>query len=303
MKKISENLTLKVSVCTFALLLALMPSAALAAATPDLSIQEWLEVGLTNEARFAEGVKPLSVQAAESQAAATRALEIERSFAHTRPSGENFYTALQRAGATYRTAGENIAEGYASPTAVHVAWMNSPGHRRNILNPNYDTMGVGLHTSNSRYGSYWAQQFTGSNKTPVSISVDQGNALQNGSPTANSPENIDKLIVVLTVKYSDNSIGYAPVTKSMVEGYRPNYSGTQTVKVNFGSASMPLTISGAMAETSTKSQVSGAQYTYSYSTAQQDYNYSQYQSRSNSEYIPLSAFSVFAAGSSNAIRR
>ena len=58
-------------------------------------------------------------------------------------------------GISYRTAGENIAKGYQSPEAVVRGWMNSPGHRANILNSSYTHIGVGYVAS----GNYWTQMF------------------------------------------------------------------------------------------------------------------------------------------------
>ena len=64
---------------------------------------------------------------------------------------------LSSFGISYRAAGENIAIGYATPEAVVNAWMNSPGHRANILNPSYTQLGVGYVAD----GSYWTQEFIG----------------------------------------------------------------------------------------------------------------------------------------------
>ena len=58
-------------------------------------------------------------------------------------------------------AAENIAAGYATPKAVVEGWMNSPGHRANILTSGLKKLGVGYTTSNDRYGHYWVQLFIG----------------------------------------------------------------------------------------------------------------------------------------------
>ena len=60
-------------------------------------------------------------------------------------------------GLTYRTAGENIAMGYPTPGAVVDGWMNSEGHRANILNPSFTVIGVGYVSE----GNYWTQMFIG----------------------------------------------------------------------------------------------------------------------------------------------
>ncbi|MFP3338704.1 CAP domain-containing protein, partial [Micrococcus sp. SIMBA_131] len=59
---------------------------------------------------------------------------------------------------SYRSAGENIAAGQATPEEVVKAWMNSEGHRKNILNPGYTEIGVG-YISGGSYGHYWTQMF------------------------------------------------------------------------------------------------------------------------------------------------
>ena len=65
---------------------------------------------------------------------------------------------MKAAGITYSSAGENIAAGQSSPQNVMDSWMNSPGHRKNILNPDFEYIGVGLARGGSN-GIYWAQEF------------------------------------------------------------------------------------------------------------------------------------------------
>ena len=67
---------------------------------------------------------------------------------------------LQDFGVHYSAAGENIAAGQRSPEEVMNSWMNSSGHRANILNKNFDTIGIGF-VEGGKYGTYWTQLFTG----------------------------------------------------------------------------------------------------------------------------------------------
>ena len=113
---------------------------------------------LVNAARAEYGLPALTVDAKVQQAAQVRARESAQSFSHTRPDGSSFSTALTEAGVSYRTAGENIAYGQTTPQQVMNAWMNSSGHRANILNANYTTIGVGYTVINGT--AYWAQLFT-----------------------------------------------------------------------------------------------------------------------------------------------
>jgi len=82
------------------------------------------------------------------------------SFSHTRPNGSSFSTALKEQGASYSTAGENIAWGQKTPQEVVTGWMNSSGHRANILGANYTKIGCGFYQG-SDGTCYWSQLFMG----------------------------------------------------------------------------------------------------------------------------------------------
>lgn len=115
-------------------------------------------VTLVNAERAAAGLDPLYAVPALNEAAAVRAAETTASFSHTRPDGRSCSTVLNDAGIPWRSSGENIAYGYASPEAVMDGWMHSDGHRANILG-NFDYIGVGAVERNGTL--YWAQVFTG----------------------------------------------------------------------------------------------------------------------------------------------
>lgn len=110
-----------------------------------------------NAARTKNGLSALTLDANMNRAAAVRAAELAQSFSHTRPNGSRGLTALNEAGVSYRTAGENIASGQQSAQAVVSAWMNSSGHRANILSSLFGRMGVGQATIGRR--TYWVQLF------------------------------------------------------------------------------------------------------------------------------------------------
>lgn len=112
---------------------------------------------LVNKERAARGLKPLTLDAKASAAAQVRAAECARSFSHTRPDGRSCFTALKEGGVSYRRAGENIAYGQRTPNSVMTDWMNSSGHRANILNSNYNSIGIGYTVINGT--PYWAQFF------------------------------------------------------------------------------------------------------------------------------------------------
>lgn len=92
-------------------------------------------------------------------AAAARAKELSQRYSHTRPNGSECFTILWHLGIDYGYAGENIAMGQRTPEIVMNDWMNSSGHRANILNKNYDCIGVGYTMVDGH--PYWVQLFTG----------------------------------------------------------------------------------------------------------------------------------------------
>ena len=102
-------------------------------------------VELVNQERTKAGLSAVTLDQNIASAALVRAKEIETSFSHTRPNGSKFSTALTEQGVTFKGAGENIAWGQKSPEAVIQAWMNSEGHRANILNKNFTKIGVGYY--------------------------------------------------------------------------------------------------------------------------------------------------------------
>lgn len=116
-------------------------------------------VHLVNIERAKEGLNTLTFSQSIGKAAAIRAKEIQTSFSHTRPNGSHFATALKEAGVSYRGTGENIAWGQKTPEEVVKAWMNSPGHRANIMNPNFKNIGVGYELNRNKT-PYWVQLFT-----------------------------------------------------------------------------------------------------------------------------------------------
>ena len=115
-------------------------------------------VELVNEERAKAGLNPVTLKEDVTAAAQVRAMESEISFSHTRPNGTSFASALKEAGVSYRGAGENIAWGQKSPEEVMRGWMNSAGHRANILNEKYTAIGVGYHQNNKGV-NYWSQLF------------------------------------------------------------------------------------------------------------------------------------------------
>ncbi|MDF2543754.1 MAG: putative secreted protein [Herbinix sp.] len=114
---------------------------------------------LVNKERAKQGLSALTTESTLTEAANVRAKETVSSFSHTRPNGTSFSTVLKEFNISYRTAGENIAYGQKTPQEVVTGWMNSPGHRANILNASYGKIGIGVYKA-SNGTIYWSQLFT-----------------------------------------------------------------------------------------------------------------------------------------------
>lgn len=108
---------------------------------------------LVNIEREKAGLAPLEYVFSLQEAADLRASEIKQSFSHTRPDGNSCFTVLD--GFNYYAAGENIAKGYRTPEAVVEGWMNSDGHRANILSPDFNGIVIGFEDY------HWVQLFVG----------------------------------------------------------------------------------------------------------------------------------------------
>lgn len=110
-----------------------------------------------NENRAAYGLAPLTLVDDLCEDADIRAEEIVENFSHTRPDGSSCFSIID---GSYRRVAENIAAGHATPEETVEQWMNSPGHRANILDPELEELGVGYcHDPNSTYEHYWVQLF------------------------------------------------------------------------------------------------------------------------------------------------
>lgn len=116
---------------------------------------------LVNEARTNAGVPALELDSTLCQAAQVRAGECVTNFSHTRPDGSSYKTAITNAGITSRYTGENAATGHSTASQVVERWLQSEGHRANILNERFTKIGIGLEKNNGRpYSGYaWTQLF------------------------------------------------------------------------------------------------------------------------------------------------
>jgi uncharacterized YkwD family protein len=124
-----------------------------------LSSYEREVVRLLNEERIKRGLAALKINTRLSYVARLKAKDMrdKNYFSHTSPTYGTPFQMMKDFGIFYRSAGENIAMGQRTPSEVMTAWMNSPGHRANILNSNYTEAGVGYVSD----GNVWTQEFIG----------------------------------------------------------------------------------------------------------------------------------------------
>ena len=125
--------------------------------------KEQLEVlNLVNKERKANGLKPLTLNKELSNVANIKSRDmIEKGyFDHTSPTYGSPFDMMKKFNISYNTAGENIAMGQKTPSEVMNSWMNSSGHRANILNSTYTELGVGIQ-KDSNGTIYWTQMFIG----------------------------------------------------------------------------------------------------------------------------------------------
>lgn len=116
---------------------------------------------LVNKERSKNGLSPLTLDYSLSNVATKKSQDMinKNYFDHTSPTYGSPFDMMNKFGISYRTAGENIAMGQTTPQQVMNSWMNSEGHRKNILNPNFTELGVGIASNGSSL--YWTQMFIG----------------------------------------------------------------------------------------------------------------------------------------------
>ncbi|UZJ32835.1 CAP domain-containing protein [Streptomyces endophytica] len=112
---------------------------------------------LVNSERSKAGCSPLKLNAKLTKAAQDHSKDMaaHRNMSHTGSDGSDPGQRITRAGYRWSAYGENVAYGYSSPASVMKGWMNSPGHKRNILDCSFKELGVGL----AQPGDYWTQDF------------------------------------------------------------------------------------------------------------------------------------------------
>ena len=117
---------------------------------------------LVNDERSKAGLSNVEMDTSLSHTATLKSEDMRDHdyFNHTSPTYGSPFEMMKSFGIDYKYAGENIAAGQPSAESVMKSWMNSPGHKANILNKNYTHIGIG-HVTGGKYSHYWTQQFIG----------------------------------------------------------------------------------------------------------------------------------------------
>ncbi len=177
----------------------------------SVSEYEWEVLRIANRERHANGLPALSMPAALQDSCDIREKELVTLFDHTRPNGERPYTAIAQL-FKHSYVGENIACGQTTPAMVMEAWMNSPGHRANILRDSFGYMGVGCLNKPTKY---WVQMFADvEGYTSVTTSA--------GTMSFASEADLEKEYLVCTDKNGVES--YLPIDTAIMKKNGNTYS-------------------------------------------------------------------------------
>ena len=182
-------------------------------------------ITLLNEQRVNNGLSPLTADSTLTAAAMQRAAETVIYFSHTRPNGSRCFTAFDGG-----WRGENIAAGQADPDEVITGWMNSTGHRKNILEANYTSVGVGCF--NYKGINFWVQCFsditadgsvrTGTASATAAVSASTDYINMSGKLAENTFSSAGE---TTTFTVSNNNVGWTYITAT-VDSSSFNYSSS-----------------------------------------------------------------------------
>ncbi|MBQ3135317.1 MAG: S-layer homology domain-containing protein [Oscillospiraceae bacterium] len=194
--------------------------------------EEWQILRLVNEQRLEQGLVPYSLFPDLQTAAHTRKQELVTLYSHTRPNGQPWHTAITEAGVGYQTAAENIAAGQPSPETVVSAWLNSEGHRENILDPTLTHAGLG-HINEGFLGTSWVNLFMADNCDISGIELSRSST---ACPSDGSIRDLDIYIKATCTKHGSC---YLPLLEGMCSDFDPNGTN-QTVTVTYAGKTAEL---------------------------------------------------------------
>lgn len=202
-------------------------------------------LNIVNKQREKVGAKPLVMDQSLLETANIRAKDIVKSFSHTRPNGDICFAVYKKGGAL----GENIAYGYDSASSVMKGWMNSSGHRQNILDKGFKSIGISCYYTNGY--CYWVQCFSSADAVPVKSEENLGDASSSnangdtGSNTVNpsaetNANTVDVNMSDVSVKSGKKTLTISWKKKQGIKNYQIQISAkksfaknnTTSIKVN-----------------------------------------------------------------------
>lgn len=194
--------------------------------------EEWQTLLLVNEQRLEQELVPYSIFPNLQTAAHTREQELVTLYSHDRPNEQPWHTAITEVGVGYQSAAENIAAGQTTPESVVAAWMNSEGHRNNILDSAMTHAGVG-YTKDGFLGTSWVTLFMTDKCAVSAIELSQTSAV---CPSGSSIRDLDIYVKATCTKHG---ACYLPLLDGMCSGFDPN-SINQTVTVTYAGKTAAL---------------------------------------------------------------
>lgn len=234
---------------TLALVISFLPAAGFEAYAAGSTItapsslpysdEEWEILMLVNKERNAESLDPLTGFDLMQEVGDIRANELTEYYSHNRPDGTDCFTVIDELNIPWRALGENIAYGYQSPTEVMTGWMNSEGHRANILNENYTHIGIGLQIGTDAI-PYWIQMFLGiSSYTSFQLVTPDNTVFEKGT-------SIEEMGIYAVLNSSTYGTCYLPIISEYCSGVDVDTSGKQQLSVSVlgYSANVDITIAG-----------------------------------------------------------
>ena len=237
---------------------------------------------LTNDFREQNGLKPLKWDPELAQAAQdySKTMGEQDFFSHTGKDGSLPWDRTAAAGDDNTKVGENIAAGQKTPQEVVQDWINSPEHRENMLNPDYQYLGVGYHeqnpdTGNLNYNYYWTQEFGGGGTPP-----EKSDSTNNDTLTSSNNSEKDMLMgkgtnEALAGDFTSNNMAMND-NSGKIENYSPELIGNQSQSLNFHNQEDPILVNGANYDSSGIGQSSSDKWMdpRSSSLAELDFNQS-----------------------------
>lgn len=204
-----------------------------------LNAEEWEVLLLVNRERLKNGLQPVTATPWLQEACDIREAEIRTLFSHTRPNGTDCFTVFSEvekptASGVGWACGENIAAGQRSPSGVMNAWMNSEGHRANILTAEFTHMGAGYRFCQDGYQTYWAQLFYGAQRYDGGASANacQYTSLRLATPPAAAypvGTTIDAMGLTAVLDCPICGTSYLPLMTELCSGYDAAREGVQSV--------------------------------------------------------------------------